>query len=135
MGRLEASRPPIEIYGTQGSLLDPDPNWFGGEPMVSAADGPWEPLDITAHPFRPPTARPASAWTSPTTASSACSTWSPPSATNRPHRANAELALHVLEVMDAFEISSREGRHVAIRNTCARPEPMPLGDGEGVFGE
>ena len=51
----------------------------------------------------------------------------------RPHRAAGALALHVLEVMEAFDRSSREERHIAITTTCARPEPVPLGTGEEVF--
>ena len=35
-------------------MLVPDPNFFGGAPMVSARDADWRELDITAHPFRVP---------------------------------------------------------------------------------
>ena len=41
--------------------------------------------------------------------------------------------MHVLEVLDAFERSSIEGRHVMIESPCERPEPLPLGNGEEVF--
>jgi hypothetical protein len=51
----------------------------------------------------------------------------------RRHRATGELALHVLEVLDAFERASVEGRHIMIESTCERPEPVPLGAGEEVF--
>ncbi|WP_262419943.1 hypothetical protein [Paraburkholderia sp. 31.1] len=51
----------------------------------------------------------------------------------RPHRASGELALHVLEVLDAFERSSREGRHVDIETVVQRPVVVPLGRGEEVF--
>lgn len=36
----------IEIYGTEGSLFNPDPNFFGGVPEVSVRGGAWEPLPI-----------------------------------------------------------------------------------------
>ena len=51
----------------------------------------------------------------------------------RPHRASGAMALHVLEVLDAFERASVEGRHIMIASTCERPEPVPLGQGEEVF--
>ena len=51
----------------------------------------------------------------------------------RTHRASGDLALHVLEVLDAFERSSNEGRHITIETPCARPEPLPLGAGEEVL--
>ncbi|MEM7025907.1 MAG: Gfo/Idh/MocA family oxidoreductase, partial [Pseudomonadota bacterium] len=44
-------RLPFELYGTEGRMLIPDPNFFGGEPQVSTHDEAWRPLDISAHPF------------------------------------------------------------------------------------
>ena len=43
---------------------------------------------------------------------------------DRPHRASGELALHVLEVMEAFETSSDKGAHVDIATRPERPAPM-----------
>jgi len=54
-------------------------------------------------------------------------------ASGRPHRANGALALHVLEIMEALEVSAVDGRRVNIESRCARPEPVPLGLGEEVF--
>ncbi len=42
----------------------------------------------------------------------------------RLHRANGELAYHVLDVMLAFNESSELGRHIDIESTCPRPEPL-----------
>ena len=33
---------PIEIYGTEGSILVPDPNRFGGEVAIAKTGGDWE---------------------------------------------------------------------------------------------
>jgi len=43
---------------------------------------------------------------------------------NRPHRASGELAYHVLEIMEAFELAQREGKYVTLKSTCTRPEPL-----------
>ena len=51
----------------------------------------------------------------------------------RPHRASGDLALHVLEVMEALERSSVEGRRIRVATICERPAPVPLGAGEEVF--
>ena len=45
-------------------------------------------------------------------------------ASNRPHRASGDLALHVLEVMEAFETSSQSGRVVDITTPVERPAPL-----------
>ena len=126
-------RLPIEIYGSEGSMLVPDPNFFGGEPMVTERDGDWQPLDIAAHPFGTPNRT--------TRAGAQVADYriiglldmAAAIRQGRPHRASGELALHVLEVLDAFERSSIEGRHVMIESTCDRPEPLPLGTDEEVF--
>ena len=43
----------------------------------------------------------------------------------RAHRASGELALHVLEVMEAIQVSSDSGRHVSIASRPPRPAPLP----------
>lgn len=126
-------RLPIEIYGTEGSLLVPNPNFFGDVPMLSKRGADWEAIDISAHPFGA---------VNRTTRSGAqvadyrivgLLDMATAIRQGRPHRANGELALHVLEVLDAFDRSSREGRHIAIESSCERPAPLPLGVGEEVF--
>jgi len=47
--------------------------------------------------------------------------------TNRAHRASGALALHVLEVMEAFQISADEGRRIKIENRVDRPAMLPAG--------
>ena len=47
---------------------------------------------------------------------------------NRPHRANGELANHVLDLMFAFHDASNEGRHIELGTTCERPSALPEGD-------
>lgn len=46
---------------------------------------------------------------------------------NRPHRVNGELALHTLEVMLAFETSSKSGQHIEIKTPCEQPAALPMG--------
>lgn len=44
---------------------------------------------------------------------------------NRPHRASADMALHVLDIIDTMMRSSRENRPMPLSTTCARPEAFP----------
>jgi predicted dehydrogenase len=126
-------RLPFEIYGTEGSMLVPDPNFFGGAPMVSAHDADWRELDITAHPFRVPNRTLRSGAEVADYRIIGLLDMAAALDQGRAHRANGDLALHVLEVLDAFERSSVEGRHVMIETPCERPEPLPLGTGDEVF--
>ena len=52
----------------------------------------------------------------------------------RPHRASGDLALHVLEVMEAFETASSEGRPVEIATPVERPAPLADSIKDGKIG-
>ena len=128
------NRVPFEIYGSEGSMLVPDPNFFGGEPMVTERDGDWRPLDISVHPFGKPNRYTSNGAHVADYRIVGLLDMAAAVRDNRPHRASGELAMHVLEVLDAFERSSTEGRHVMIETSCERPKPLPLGkDEEDVF--
>ena len=110
---------PIEIYGDKGSILVPDPNRFGGEVQVAKTGGEWETMPLThGHvegEFR----------------SIGAADMATAIVTNRPHRASGALALHVLEVMEAFQTSADEGRRVRIESRVERPAMMPAGRDTG----
>ena len=126
-------RAPIEIYGTEGSLLNPDPNFFGGVPMLTERDSDWMPLGIEAHPFGAPNRTNKAGQPVADYRIIGLLDMVAALREGRPHRASGELASHVLEVLDAFERASAEGRHVAIESGCERPPPLALGQGEEVF--
>ena len=101
--------------------------------MVSKRDGEWMPLDISAHPFGIPNRRTNSGAHVADYRIIGLLDMAAAVRNNRPHRASGELAVHVLEVLDAFERSSAEGRQIMIGTSCERPQPLPLGKDEEVF--
>jgi predicted dehydrogenase len=106
--------PRIEIYGTEGTLLVPDPNTFGGPVKLRRKDETeWQELPLT-HQYDS-NARGIGV------ADLAYAIRS-----GRPHRANGELAYHVLEAMHGFHDSSEQGRHYRMESTCAKPAMMPM---------
>ncbi|HXA25248.1 MAG TPA: Gfo/Idh/MocA family oxidoreductase [Acetobacteraceae bacterium] len=127
------TRAPLEIYGSEGSMLAPDPNFFGGEPRITRRDGDWMPLDIRAHPYGEPNRLTRTGAHVADYRIIGLLDMAAAIRAGRPHRASGMLALHVLEVLDAFERSSIEGCHIAIETPCDRPEKLPLGSGEEVF--
>lgn len=126
-------RSPIEIYGTEGSLLGVNPNHFGGSPQRCGTDGVWQPLDITAHPFGVDNHTTLFGHKVANYRIVGAIDMAMAIRQGRPHRASGELALHVLEVLDAFERSSVEGRHITISTPMERPASVPLGADESVF--
>ena len=125
------ARLPIELYGTEGSLLNPDPNFFGGPTRISARNGDWQELPLEAHPFGRPTRKnnagsEVADYRMVGVLDMACAI-----AQGRPHRASGELALHVLEVMEALERSSVEGRRVRDRDQLRAARADPAGRRRG----
>lgn len=103
---------PLEIYGTEGTLIVPDPNHFGGDVEVLKKGGAFEQQPLTA-PYGDGNYR-----------SIGVADLAHAIRSNRPHRANGDLALHVLEVMEAFHAASESGRTVAITTQTERPMPL-----------
>ncbi|MDA3799212.1 MAG: Gfo/Idh/MocA family oxidoreductase [Kiritimatiellae bacterium] len=101
----------IEIYGTEGSLVVPDPNGFGGEILLSTYKGDWKEMPYS-HKFTD-NAR-----------IFGVSDMADAIKNGRINRCSGELAYHVLEVMHAFQKSSDSGCHVNIESTCEQPEAL-----------
>jgi len=127
------TRLPIEIYGTEGTLLNPDPNFFGGEPRVSARDGEFEDVSLQGLAFGAPNRELRNGRSVADYRIIGALDMAQAIRDGRPHRASGDLALHVLEVLEAMERSSVEGRRIRIETPCERPAPVPPGEGEEVF--
>jgi predicted dehydrogenase len=109
-----AELPRIEIYGTEGSLNVPDPNTFGGPVQIrKAGEKEWREVPLAygyaensrglgvadmAHALR----------------------------SGRPHRANGDMAYHVLDIMHAVHDASSASRHIELKSICQRPAAFPL---------
>jgi predicted dehydrogenase len=120
--------PAIEIYGSEGSLRVPDPNFFGGHVEVTERGGDWRTVDSSQMPLGAPN------WRSPNWASDM-----PAKANYRglgladlasavlnrtPHRSSGRLGLHVLEVMHSILESSATGQPKAITTALERPSVL-----------
>jgi len=104
---------PIEIYGETGALIVPDPNYFGGKVKMAATGKSWRGVPVK-RPYADDNYR-----------SLGLADMAQAIRTGRPHRASGELALHALEVMQAFQRSSDEGRAIVIASRPARPAALP----------
>jgi predicted dehydrogenase len=104
----------IEIYGTEGSLLVPDPNRFGGSVKVRRFDDTdWREVPYThTH---------AAEGRGNGVADLAAAIRD-----NRPQRASGALAYHVLDVMLSTLESSDSGRHLVLSSEVDRPAALPV---------
>ncbi|MEN6520574.1 MAG: Gfo/Idh/MocA family oxidoreductase [Armatimonadota bacterium] len=110
-----ANLPCIEVYGTQGSLSVPDPNGFGGPVKVKRADASeWTEVPLS-HSY------------SENSRGIGLADMAYAIRSGRAHRANGELAFHVLDIMHSFHDASKQGKHIELEGTCQRPQPLPMG--------
>lgn len=114
---------PMALYGTEGTLHIPDPNFFDGEVRVTRRADP-APLPAWDHPLGPPNRETNNGKSVADYRASGLADMALAIAEGRPHRCNDELALHVVEVMTAILQSGEEGRFVPMTTTCARPEAL-----------
>lgn len=114
-----AQLPLIQIYGTEGTLNVPDPNAFGGKPMIwRLAEREWKEVPVQF----------AYAENS---RGLGVADMAAAVESGRPHRASGALAFHVLDIMEAIHNASDKGRHVNLKSQCERPAPMRQGIEEG----
>jgi predicted dehydrogenase len=108
--------PSIEVYGSEGTLTVPDPNTFDGDVLLKRrTDDDWQVLP----PVFPPSAEPGSPdqyQRGPGVADLIAAL------DGAPQRANARLACHVLEAIQAIEGS--HGAAVALSTRAERPQPL-----------
>jgi predicted dehydrogenase len=103
---------PIEIYGTDGSLQIPDPNFFGGPVRLLEKGDRWTDVPLT-HGFGDGNYRILGV------ADMASAIRS-----NRPHRASDKIALHTVEVMEAIVSGGESGGGVPVNSRCERPQAL-----------
>ena len=107
--------PRIEIYGSLGTLIVPDPNTFGGSVLLKTAYGDsFKEIPLT-HIYAE-----NSRGLGVADMASCIETGEKP-------RAGVELTNHVLEIMHAFHTSSDTKRYVDLETSCEAPRPLPLG--------
>lgn len=112
-----ANTPLLEVYGTEGTLSLPDPNTFGGPVRVRRHDSDhWYDVPLThGH--------------TENSRGLGLADMARAIAKGRPHRANGDMALHVLELMHGVHESSAQGRHYELTSRCERPAPLRAGPG------
>jgi predicted dehydrogenase len=107
--------PRIEIYGSLGTLIVPDPNGFGGPILLRPAQS----QEFKEIPLVYTYADNSRGIGVADLAHSLVTGETP--------RANGELANHVLEIMHAFHTSADTKRYAELTTTCEQPKPLALG--------
>ena len=125
------SIPPIELHGTEGSLRLPDPDTFGGSLALSRDGAAWEEHSTAGAVYG------AENWP-----------FEKPDRANyrmlgvadlaraivegRPPRASGDLALHVLEILEAMLTAGHSGRAREIETAGVQPQALGESEAEAL---
>lgn len=111
----------IELYGTEGTIYVPDPNFFGGDLVVSDREGEKQHVEPWNHPFgifnqdldKPsPRANYRTA---------GLADMMQAIEQDRAARCGLDVALHAVEVMTSLLKAAESGSVVTLQTTCERP--------------
>jgi predicted dehydrogenase len=117
------SNHPIELHGTEGSLRLPDPDNFGGSVALSSRGAPWQETDTSGELFGAvnwPIAAPDRA----NYRMLGLADLARAIIESRAPRASGDLALHVLEVMEAILRAGETGIAQTIAGIVAQPKEL-----------
>ncbi len=114
----------IELYGTEGSVYVPDPNFFNGDVTITDRAGTKEKVTSWDHPFgvanqdldKPnPRANYRNAGLSDMLTAAE---------TGRHARCDLDVALHAVDVMTSILKAGETGQVITLSTTCERPAPL-----------
>jgi predicted dehydrogenase len=107
--------PRIEVHGSHGTLVVPDPNNFGGEISIHrAGTNEWSKLPMVYG-------------NSDNNRGLGAAEMAAAIIEGRAHRASGKLGYHVLEAMHGIHDAARDGKHYIMSSSCEQPELLSLG--------
>jgi predicted dehydrogenase len=107
--------PRIEIYGTEGTLVCPDPNTFGGPVYLKrAGSNDFASIPVT-HGYSADCRG----------LGAADMAWG--IINNRPHRAHGDMGLHAFELIHGIWQCSQTGKVHVMESSCKQPAPIASG--------
>jgi predicted dehydrogenase len=113
----------FELYGTEGTLYVPDPNFFGGEVEIGRPDGKLKALKPWKHPFGKVNqnhgGRDLANYRTAGLADMVAAL-----VEGRDARCSLDRALHGVDVMTACLKSGETGKFVTLTTTCTRPAAL-----------
>jgi predicted dehydrogenase len=114
-----SNHPIMELYGTEGTMDLPDPNFFGGTLTITERSS--DPIEKSwDHPFNIPNFEETQA----NYRGAGLADMAIAIAEGRPHRCNDDFATHVVEVMTAILEAGETGTVLTMTTTCDRPEVL-----------
>lgn len=118
----------MELYGREGTLHVPDPNFFGGEVRMTEKGSFVNIPERWPHPFSRANDRTHANYRTAGLADMALAILE-----NRPHRCSLEFALHVVDVMTSILASGEQGQFIDLKTSCERPAALDPQAAQGLL--
>ena len=123
----------MELYGTDGSLYVPDPNFFGGELVVARRGGVREVVEPWKHPLGVPNwERPEGPPFANYRAAGLADMMQAIDAGRLP-RCSLDTTLHGVDVMTSILKSGETGQAITLSTTCQRPDALGPVDAQALL--
>lgn len=123
---------PMELYGTDASLVIPDPNFFGGDVELIGPDSASVQLPNWQHPLGVPNQQHGQGMMA-NYRTVGLADMAIGIVEDRPHRCSLEFALHVVDVMTAILHSGETGEFVTLTTSCQQPAPFGIDDAAALM--
>lgn len=124
----------IELYGTEGSVYVPDPNFFGGDIVTTDITGAKTKVEPWDHPFgkvnqtAPDGSNPRANYRTAGLADMIQSIEK-----KKPARCGIDVALHAVDVMTSLLKAGETGKVVKLTTTCKRPKALKPADAAALL--
>lgn len=123
---------PMELYGTEGSIFLPDPNFFGGLVESSEHDGPITAVEEWAHPLGVPNQQHKQGMMA-NYRTAGLADMAQAIIEGRDARCSLDRALHGVDIMTSILKSGAEHRFVNLSTTCTRPAALGIEDARALL--
>ncbi|MGB8454007.1 MAG: Gfo/Idh/MocA family oxidoreductase [Anaerocolumna sp.] len=111
----------LEIYGSKGTLIVPDPNTFGGPiKLLRPEDGEYKEMPLI-YDYKE------------NSRGLGVADMAKALQDKRDYRANYKQTYHVLEILTGFEKSSKEGKYISLETSYQRVLPMKNNSIQGIL--
>jgi predicted dehydrogenase len=123
---------PMELYGEEGTLFVPDPNFFGGVVRQSKRGELTKKDPVWKHPLGVPNQEHAAGMMA-NYRTVGLADMAIAIAEDRPHRCSLEMALHAIEVMTALLDAGASGKVMTMKSTCERPAALGIAEAKAML--
>lgn len=123
---------PMELFGEEGTIYVPDPNFFGGTVRYTKRGDAVKKLPKWNHPFSVPNQKHAIGMLANYRAAGLAD-MAIAIGEGRPHRCSMEAALHAVDVMTGILKSGETGKFVAMQTTCERPAALGVKEAKALL--